>query len=922
MVRSPLALAPHVATGLRSAIVGVVLCALASAQTFPFRADVRHDPAIPTADAVLGRSLGDAVSTSAEAERYLRALEAASPRLQVVRYGTTWQGRPLVYAIVASEQNRARLDAVRNGMQRLADPRGLDDAAAEALVEALPAVAWLGYTVHGDEPSGTDAALALAYHLTAARDDTLVDAILAETVVLIDPVQNPDGRDRFVHHFQTMRGRWSDPEPDAAEHHQGWPTGRTNHYWFDLNRDWFAMTQPETQGRVRLFQTWWPLVVADLHEMGSNSSYYFAPPANPISPEISASQRDWFERYGRNNARWFDAEGFAYFVRENYDCFYPGYADGWPTLQGAIGMTYEQGSVRGLRVRRDDEVEVHYRDCVRHHFVASLGTLETLALSRREALAGFLAYRRNAIVEGETGPVREYLFPPGRDPLRTRRLMRKLVEQGIAVGVASTELANGAARDYFGSPPVPRTFPIGTYVVSLAQPQKHLAHALLAPQLDIDPAFLGEQIRKHGRREDNDFYDLTAWSLPLLFDVECAMTAQASLGTVARVSADDLAPAQAPAARAELRAPKLAYLIPWGSNAALTVVAGLLRDGVRVHSAGKGFTQASREFLAGTAIVRVAEHADPVALHAQVRALQVQTGADIVPTDTAWVEAGISFGSNDTHFLPKPRIALVCDRPASQYSTGWARFLLEQEYGLPLTLIRARQVAAARLRNFDVLIFPEGSGYADEIGKRGAERIKAWISDGGTLITLGDATQWLTEKDVGLLATATEPRKKPAAPTAPTSTSTTTPEATEQKAEPPKGNADVPFDYDKAILPDKEPPAATPGAILRVRTDPEHWLAFGYPGATNVLSSNRSIYTPLKLDQGVNVAVFERRERLLVAGFAFDDKLEQLAQKAYLVHQPLGRGHVVAFAEDPNVRGFADGLHLFFLNAILLGPGY
>lgn len=908
-------------------LVGVALCALASAQAFPFRADVRHDPTIPTANVVLGRSFGDAVSTSAEADLYLRALETASRRVQVVRYGTTWQGRPLLYAIVTSEQNRARLAEVRTGMQRLADPRGLDDAAADALVEALPAVAWLGYTVHGDEPSGTDAALALAYHLAAARDDALVDAILAETVVLIDPVQNPDGRDRFVHHFQTMQGRWSDPEPDAAEHHQGWPTGRTNHYWFDLNRDWFAMTQPETRGRVGVFRTWWPLVVADLHEMGSNSSYYFAPPANPISPEIPASQREWFERYGRNNARWFDAKGFAYFVRENSDCFYPGYADGWPTLQGAIGMTYEQGSVRGLRVRRDDEVEVHYRDCVHHHFVASLGTLETLARSRREALAAFVAYRRGAIVEGETGPVREYLFPPGRDPLRTRRLLGKLVAQGIAVGVASTDLVNEAARDYFGSPPAPRTFPTGTYVVSLAQPQKHLAHALLAPQLDIDPAFLGEQIRKHGRREDNDFYDLTAWSLPLLFDVECAMTGRASVGTIVSVSAEALTPAQAPAARAELRVPRLAYLIPWGSNAALTVVAGLLRDGVRLHSAGKGFTQAGREFPAGTVIVRVAEHADPGALHSNIRALQMQTGAEIVATDTAWVEAGISFGSNDTHFLPRPRIALVCDRPANQYSTGWARFLLEQEYGLPLTLIRARQLASARLRNFDVVILPEGSSYADEIGKRGAEQIKAWIGDGGTLITLGDATQWLTEKDVGLLATATEPRKKPGPPTAPASPAptpppATPPEATDPKIEPPKAHPDAPFDYDKAILPDKEPPAATPGAILRVRTDAEHWLAFGYPGAANVLSSNRSIYTPLKLDQGRNVAVFERRERLLVAGFAFDDKLEQLAQKAYLVHQPLGRGHVVAFAEDPNVRGFTDGLHLFFLNAILLGPGY
>ncbi len=897
-----------------------------SAQGFPYRTGVQHDPGIPTAEVVLGRAIGASVSTAAEAVTYLRALAAASPKLQVVQYGTSWQGRPLVVAIVTSESNRGRLIEVRAGMQRLADPRGLSAVDSLGLVESLPAVAWLGYTVHGDEPSGTDAALALAYHLVAAQDDPLVETILRETVVLIDPVQNPDGRDRFVHHFETMRGRWTDPEPDAAEHHQGWPGGRSNHYWFDLNRDWFARTQPETKARVRLFLAWRPLVVADLHEMGSNSSYFFAPPADPISPEIPASQRGWYERYGRNNARRFDDAGFAYFVREGYDCFYPGYADGWPTLQGAVGMTFEQGSVRGMRVRREDGIEVQYLDCVHHHFVASLGTLETIAAARREALAAYVAYRRDAIAQGESGTTREFLFPPGRDELRTRRLMAGLVAQGIEVRIATGELANAEVRDYFGSPPTPRVFPTGTFVVSLAQPQKHLAASLLLPQLEIEPKFLAEQIRKHGKREDDDFYDLTAWSLPLLCDVDAYMSGQASLGPTIDVREGELAPDQSRHARADLAMPKVAYLIPWGTNAGAALVAGLLCDDVRVHSMGKAFAQQGRAFPAGTAIVRVAEHADAVDLHRRVRALQLRTGAEVVGTDTSWTEVGSSFGSNHTRFLPKPRVALVCDRPASPYSTGWARFLLEQEYGVPTTLIRARQLRGARLGNFDVLIFPDGGGYADEVGKAGAERIKAWVADGGTLITLGDATKWLTDKDVGLLTTESELRKKPT-PAKPDDKKPDDRKTEDAQAAPPptapaKPVPDTPFDYEKAILPEKEPPAPTPGAILRVRTDPDHWLAFGYQGATNVLSSSRSIYTPIKLDSGVNVVVFERREKLLVAGFAWDDKLDQLAQKSYLVHQPVGRGHVVGFAEDPTVRAFADGLHLLFLNAVLLGPGY
>jgi hypothetical protein len=904
------------------------------AQGFEFLPGTRYDDALPRAAAVLGHEAGEEISTHAEVERYAQALDAASDRVALVRYGESWGKRALYYLVVTSPANHARLAEVRAGMARLADPRGLAEPEAARLLDALPAVTWLGYTVHGDEASGSDAGLLLAYHLAAAQGDELVDTILRESIVLIDPLQNPDGRDRFVRGFRDTRGRWPDAEPDAAEHNQAWPGGRTNHYFFDMNRDWFAMTQPETRARIEVFLDWWPVVFADVHEMGSNASYFFAPPAEPINPEVTRGQREWLARYGRNNARWFDRFGFDYFTREQYDCFYPGYGEGWPLLHGSIGMTYEQGSTRGLRVRREDEVVVAYRDCVQHHFIASLATAETTARGRREALEAFLTYRRDALQEGERGPVREFVLPPGRDPLRARKLAALLAAQGVEVKRGTGELRNARTTDYYGGSEQARSFPAGTFVVSMAQPAKRLAFALLTRHQEMGQEFLAEQLKKRSLREDNDFYDLTAWSLPLLYDLECYAAADATGGDLTLAPAAELA-ALPPAAA--LDAAAVAYLIPWGANAHAAAALALQRDGVRLHTAGKRFSHGGRTFPAGTLVVKVA--GNPADLHARIVAARAATGAEVVAVDSSWVDEGVGFGSSEVRFLPAPRIAVAFDRPVDANSVGWLRYLLEQTYSYPVTAGRTRQLGRARLERFNVLVFPDGSDYDGELPREGAARIKAWVENGGTLITLGEATRWLTGKDVGLLASAREMRKKPGEKTGdkakaePEAAAEKKPdgdkpavdgvaaaggEAAGEKAEP----GEEPFDYAKAIEPEKELPGRTPGAILRVRLDGEHWLAFGYGEATNVLMSSRNIYTPVKLDKGRNVAVYETEDKLVVSGFTWEEKRRQLAQKAYLVHQPLGRGHVVAFAEDPNVRGFTDGQNLLLLNAILFGPGY
>ncbi|MCB9876052.1 MAG: peptidase M14 [Planctomycetes bacterium] len=913
-----------------AAVLSFVLCCAATVAQVPealpqrpgpLPAETRYDPAIPTLTQVNGHAPGERISTHADVERYLLALQAAAPeRIQVVRYGESWQGRGLYYAVVGRAKNVARRDAIRTAMQRLADPRGLSDQDADQLLRDLPAVGWLANCVHGDEPSGTDAALCVLYHLLAAQGDPVVDKVLDECLVLIDPLENPDGRDRFVFYTRAARGRFADPTPESAEHSQPWPTGRSNHALFDMNRDWFAMSQPETAARVGAFLDWWPLVYVDLHEMGGSSSYYFPPPSQPVNGEVTATQRQWLERYGRNNARWFDRYGFDYFTRESYDGFYPGYGDAWPMAHGSVGMTFEMASARGLVYRRSDEQLLLYRDGVRRHFTASMATLETLANGRDEAQRAFLKFRRDGAARGERGPVRSYVFPAVGDRTRLARLADLMVRQGIEVQVADGPLRSGAVRalgaadDAAGEA---REFAAGAFVVSMAQPASSLATMLLRPHFDMEQQFLDEQRRREAKRRDLEFYDLTAWSLPLLFGVECVETTDAPQGRLRRLRAGEASSGAAPL-RSE--PPKVAYVVAWGQNGAAALLAELLRLGVRARCIDEPFTLDGRRYPAGSFIVRVVDQPElPGGLHRRIAELAAAHGVEPYCADSSWVDDGPNFGTGDGHTLKAPKLLMAWDRPVNTYSAGWLRYLLEQRYGLPVSVVRTRDLGRVELDRFTVLLLPEGGGYGDELGERGTKAVVGFVERGGVLVAFGSAVRWLMDEKVGLLASAAESRnggkggegKKGGEEHG----------AAEEEAAAQGEDDDEPFDYEQAIRPDDESPPSTPGAILRVTVDTEHWLGFGYDGGACVVHDGSNILTPVKLDRGRNVAIYQQQDQLLAAGFAWPDSLRQLPQKAYLVHQPKGRGHVVAFAEDPNVRAFADGLNLLLLNAVLLTAG-
>ena len=437
---------------------------------------------------------------------------------------------------------------------------------------------WLAYGVHGNEISSPDAALLTAYHLLASRNDKMVDDVLAKVVVLIDPTQNPDGRDRFVNYFEQSRGLVPDANSVAAEHNEPWPGGRVNHYLFDLNRDWIGLTQPEIASQVKALREWLPLVYVDLHEMGANTTYFFTPESDPYNPNLTPGLRQSLTLFGKNNAKWFDKYGFDYFTREEYDAFYPGYGASWPLYYGALAMTYEQASVRGLVVRRNDETLLTYRDTVRHHFVASISTLETAAVNREKLLSDFYRYRASAVEEGQKEAIKEYILPRGRDAAATDKLAGILMEHGVEVNRAKTPFQAGG-----------REYAAGTYVVPMAQPSKRFIRTLLDPETKMDDKFVAEEEARRKVKQRSEIYDVTAWSLPLLFNVEAIASGTASKGSFEPANPARIVPGTMHGAQASV-----AYLVPWGSQAAGRLLAAALRQNLKVHSSDKAITQDGR----------------------------------------------------------------------------------------------------------------------------------------------------------------------------------------------------------------------------------------------------------------------------------------------------------------------------------------
>ncbi|QHJ09898.1 hypothetical protein FX988_00106 [Paraglaciecola mesophila] len=852
---------------------------------------------IPDMQSVLGYSVGQRITSHPDMLRYFEALQKSAPRnIQIFEYGQTWEGRKLIYAAIGSEQNIANLTQFSQDMQALSDPRVTDKRKAKGLIDSLPSSVWLEYSVHGNEISSTDAAMMTAYHLLAGEGEVTVDNIMQNSIVFIDPLQNPDGRSRFIANYYSTVGMNHSSDRLSAEHNEPWPRGRANHYLFDMNRDWLAITQPETKGRIASLKKYHPLVVIDLHEMGGDESYYFAPSAQPVNPHMTQAQIDNINLVGRNNAKHFDANGFDYFTREIFDAFYPGYGDSWPTFYGAAASTYEVASSRGQIFRRLDGSELSYEDTVLRHFVASISTAEAVANNRTKLLNDYYQYQIDAIEAGRSDKKeRVFILPNKRDRAGHFKLAKLMTEHGVDV-YQTTEKVKMCGE----------TYAPGSYYIDTAQPRGRFVKTTFTQQVDMSKAFIKEQERRRERKLGDQIYDVTGWSLPLMYNLAVNTCGKSVSGDHRLVKMTDTLEGHVTNANATV-----AYIVPWGDMAAGRFLTAALQQNITLKTADRAFTiDDNTRYPAGSLIIEVAANNADIA--ATVQEIATQSGALVDGVNTSWVTEGPSFGSNDTYLMSAPKIAMAWDDPTSSLSAGNTRYVIEQQFGYPVTAIRTSTLVNADLRHYQVLILPSGR-YQNGLGKAGADNIKRWVEAGGVLITLGSATAFAADADIGLLDVKRELaiNEQNSNENPDTESSTVAGKAYASRD-----------DLIKHSENSEESPDFVAGVLANVEVDQEHWLTAGVAPDVVGLVYGDDIFAPIRLASGKNLAWFKGEEDVLASGYLWKENKKQLAYKPFLIHQPTGNGMVIAFTQEPTTRAYLDGLNVMLMNAMFSAPAH
>ncbi len=862
----------------------------------PYRA------AVPRPESLLGYPIGTRQTMYHQQQAVLDAMiAAAGDRARTEVTGTTPEGKVMRLVIISSPANLARLDAIRGDLAALADPRTTDRAAADAIIARTPAVVILSHSIHGNEPAGFEAAMMTTYTLLASESPA-IRTMLDSTVVIINPSQNPDGHERFAAWSNSVAmGR---AESEALEGREPWAIqGRFNHYRFDMNRDLLALSQPETRATAAAVVRWHPQVFVDLHS--TTAQYFFPPSAAPVNANLPTASIDWLERFGQGNARAFDSHGWQYFVRDVFDLYYPGYWDTWPSLQGATGMTFESDGGPELMLRKGDGTVTTFREGIAHHVVASLATVGTLAANRTARLRDYRAFHESALDAPAGRAFRRVVIAPGPDPRRTREVIDLLRVQGIEVHRTTAPIALGAARPYLGGGPTRRSFPAGSWVIDLAQPAGRLATAILEPRATLDSAFASRQLERFARnrrrgpnvpREGYEFYDITAWALPLSEGLDAVWTDEAITAAGPLVTdADTLAaPAPPPVGRS-------GYLVPPGTRDAQALVLALLREDFVAGVATVPLVADGVSHPAGTVVFRSVRNAD--SLHARIVALQREHPATVVAVQSAFPDSGqTGIGAESVEPVHRPRVLVAAGDGVSQTAFGDVWWYLEHELGQPFVPVEPRRLASIALDDYNVIILPAGR-YSSALGDEGMHRLRDWVRGGGVVVAFGSAVSLLEQKEVGLregAALADSLTTLTAADTAARGGDTTAPFASPDA----RGNTR---------------PEYVPGAIARASLDPMSWLRWGYEGTGMAVMIPGTFLRPSKT--GENVVVFGPDDPVL-AGFTWPGNTDKfLPGSVWASVDRAGRGNVVAFADDPLFRAFWRSSAMLFTNAVLFGAG-
>ena len=790
---------------------------------------------------------------------YLKTLDQASDRLTLEEYGRTYEGRPLILLTITSPENHRNIQNIKEQHRALCDPSKSDALA----LDNLPVVVWMGYSVHGNEPSGSNASVQVAHYL-ASEQGPEIEQLLKETIILVDPMINPDGLARFAHWANTNRGKNLVADPNSREHHEPWPGGRTNHYWFDLNRDWMPLQHPESRARLAKYYEWRPNVLTDHHEMGTNATFFFQPGEptrnNPLAPKKVDELTRAIARY---HAQALDRIGSFYYTQQGFDDFYIGKGSSYPDVTGCIGILFEQASSRG-HVQESVHGNLSFPFTIRNQFTTSLSTLNAARALRKDLLAHQRDFFTSALREAEKSAIKGYVFGSTSDPHRTYHLLDILRRHQIEVFELAKQIrADNAVFD-----------PGTSYVVPTAQKQYRLITSLFERRTSFT---------------DSLFYDISAWTLPMAFNLPYA-----ELKALPREALGKSVDAPSPSKGALIGGKsEHAYVFEWKAYYAPRSLYRLQKAGIRTKVATKTFealtTEGKRAFDYGTILVPVGIQKERVdSIYKVIETIVRDDGVGVYALSTGLSTAGIDLGSSSFESLQMPKVMLIAGSGVSATDAGEVWHLLDQRFDMEVSLVEAAQLGRVDLGRYNVITMVSGS-YSG-VDSAAIASLRRWIENGGTLVATEDASEWAVNAK---LATAkfrrTEPTKKDSLP------------ARRAYADESK------FSGARRM----------PGSIFELAFDRTHPLLYGYEGEKLSIFRGNTIFMEPSGNPYATPAMYTHNP--LLSGYLHPEHEKLIKNSAAVVVSGLRSGRTILMTDDPNFRAFWYGTNKLFLNCLFFG---
>ena len=803
----------------------------------PFNAD------IPSPEQFLGYGIGEHHTRHDLIVSYLEKLAEVSDRASIHYYGKTHEGRKLVILTITSPENLSNLDNLKQQHLAFTDPNSSATNYGD-----VPIFINLAYNVHGNEPSSSEAAMLTAYTFAASNNPEIL-GYLKNAVVFVDPTINPDGRDRHTQYANVYQGNPLVADPQDAEHNEYWPGGRTNHYWFDLNRDWLLGINPESRGKLTWYHEWYPNVVTDFHEMGSQSSYFFEPmktngSLDPIMPK--ENYEDLNDMFGAQFAKALDSIGSFYFTKEVFDGTYPGYGSSYPDLQGGLGLLFEQASSRGHK-QTTAFGEITFPFTIRNQFTSSITTVKTAVKNKAYMRKYQQDFFKSAISKATKSKIKGYTFGDAYDQNRNKAFIDKLLLHKIDVYTSGNK-----------------------FVVPTKQPQYRMVQTMF---------------ETYSKYRDSVYYDASAWSVGNFYNMK--YRAVTSVNMEDKITTTDNFVSVAP-----IQKSNYGYIIDWDDYNAPAVLNFLQTKGLTVSSSFKPFTakvgSESKSFNYGALVIPVSlQKKDANTVHQLLQKAQNKYQVPMFAVNSGYNLKGIDLGSSYVSALKKPKAAMLIGDGVRSYEAGEVWHLLDTRVHMPITKIPMRNFNKANLDKYKTLVMVSGRYSFTE---KQLEKIKAWVSKGNTLITIGTATKWAIDKKL-VKEKLTKPEKDTTA-------------ATVRK----------PFVDARENL-GKE---SVGGVILKVDIDTTHPLAFGYHDNAIPVYKNNTVWMAPSKNEYATVGKYAESPH--IDGFITKKNMEEnLKPSASLVVSKVGSGRVILFADNPNFRGSWYGTNRLFLNALFLG---